>query len=68
MNEVVNLTDFSGFCFSSIELLPHYSRFITKFERFEERVKEYEIANNCEVIRIDDGQGVIVNSDDYMII
>ena len=68
MNDVVNLTDFSGFCFSSIELLPHYSRFITKFERFEERAKEYEIANNCKVIRIDDGQGVIVNSDDYLII
>jgi len=68
MNDVVNLTNFSGFCFSSIEFLPHYSRFTTKFERFEERAKEYEIANNCKVIRIDDGQGVIVNSDDYLII
>jgi len=68
LNEGINLIDFSGLGFSSIELLPHYSRFITKFERFEERAKEYEIANNCKVIRIDDGQAVIVNSNDYLII
>ncbi len=68
LNDGVNLTDFSGFGFSSIELLPHYSRYITKFKRFEERAKEYEAANDCEVIRINDGQAVIVNSNNYLII
>lgn len=68
LNDNVNLTDFFGFGFSSIELLPHYSRFITKFERFEERAREYEITNNCQVIRINDGQAVIVNADDYSVI
>jgi len=68
MNHGVNLTDFSGFCYSSVELLPHYSKFEPKFERFEEIAKEYEIVNNCEVIRINDGQAVIVGSDDYLII
>lgn len=68
LNNGVNLKDFSGFGLSSIELLPHYSRLITRFKRFEETAKEYEISNNCEVIRIDDGQAVIVNSDDYLII
>lgn len=68
LNKDVNLTDFSGFGFSPIELLPHYSRFITKFERFEESAKEYEIDNNCKVIRIEDGQAVVVNSKDYLII
>lgn len=66
LNNGVNLIDFSGLGFSPIELLPHYSRFLTKFERFEEIAKEYEIANNCEVIRINDGQAVIVNSDSYL--
>lgn len=65
LNDDVNLTDYSGLGLCSIELLPHYSRFITIFERFEERAKEYEIENNCEIIRINDGQAVIVNSDDY---
>ena len=68
LNDGINLTDFSGFGFSPIELLPHYSLFVTKFERFEERAREYEIANNCEVIRINDGQAVIVNSNEYLII
>ncbi|MBK1813239.1 Type 1 glutamine amidotransferase-like domain-containing protein [Clostridium sp. YIM B02505] len=68
LNKDVHLEDFSGFGFSPIELLPHYSRFITKFDRFEEKAKEYELANNCKVIRIDDGQAVVVNSKDYWII
>ncbi|GFP76271.1 Type 1 glutamine amidotransferase-like domain-containing protein [Clostridium fungisolvens] len=68
LNYNVNLTDLSGFGFSPIELLPHYSRFITKFERFEEIAKEYETTNNCKVIRIDDGQAVIVDSRDYWMI
>ena len=68
LNCDVNLTDLSGFGFSPIELLPHYNRFITKFERFEERAEEYEITNNCKVIRIDDGQAVVVNSRDHWVI
>lgn len=68
LNEDVNLTDLSGFGFSSIELLPHYSKFILKLERFEEKAKEYEIKNNCKVIRINDGQAVMVNSNSYTII
>jgi dipeptidase E len=68
LNEGINLTDLSGFGFSSIELLPHYSRFVLKFEKFEEKAKEYEITNNCKVIRINDGQAVIENSGGYLII
>jgi hypothetical protein len=48
--------------------LPHYSRFVLKFEKFEEKAKEYEITNNCKVIRINDGQAVIENSVGYLII
>ena len=68
LNEGIDLIDFSGFGFTDIELLPHYSKYMTRFDRFEERAREYEIANDCNVIRINDGQAVIVTNDNYLVI
>jgi peptidase E len=67
MNEGIGLTDFTGLGLADIELLPQYSRFLAKFERFEERAKEYEASNRCEVIRIDDGQGVFVETEKWLV-
>lgn len=68
MNEEVGLKDFTGLGLVNIEILPHYHRFLNIFERFEERAREYEIKNNCSVIRIDDGQGVLAENEKYRII
>jgi len=62
MNENVNLSDFTGFSLTNIEILPHYSRFLSRFDRFEETAKEYEVAENRTVIRIDDGQAVFIEN------
>lgn len=68
MNDGINILDLTGLGFSNIEVLPHYDRFINQIEEFEEQAREYEIANQCKVIRINDGQGVIVASNDYTIV
>lgn len=68
MNEGINLLDLTGLGFSNVEILPHYDRFLNRFEKFEERAREYEIANRCKVIRINDGQGVIIGSNDYTLV
>ncbi len=68
MNESVGLTDFTGVGITNLTILPHYHRFIEQFERFEERAQEYESNNNCNVIRIDDGQGVLVLDKSFDII
>lgn len=68
MNEGIGLTDLTGVGVTDLEILPHYHRFIERFYRFEERAKEYETANHCAVIRIDDGQGVLVRDNGYEII
>lgn len=60
MNQDINLTNLSGLGLVDIEILPHYTRCLSRFERFEERAKEYELKNKCNVLRIDDGQGVFV--------
>jgi Peptidase E len=62
MNENVNLSDFTGFALTNAEILPHYSRFLSRFDRFEETAKEYEAAENRTVIRIDDGQAVFIEN------
>lgn len=63
MNEEVGLTDFKGLNLTELEILPHYHRFINRFDKFEERAVEYEKENNCSVIRIDDGQAVAIYDD-----
>ena len=59
MNENVNLNDLTGLSLTNIQILPHYNRFINKFENFEERAKLFEKESDCSVIRINDGQAVL---------
>jgi hypothetical protein len=33
----------------------------SRFERFEERARECETANNCKVMRMEDGQALFMN-------
>lgn len=68
LNRNVCLSDLRGFGLTEIEILPHYHKYINKFERFEEKAAEYERNNNCRVIRIDDGQGIFVNEDGYKLL
>lgn len=60
MNEGVQLNDLEGLALTDIEILPHYQRFLSRFDRFEERAQEYEQNNNCSVIRLNDGEGVFI--------
>lgn len=57
----LGLTDLSGLSLTDIQVLPHYSKFLTRFEGFEEKCRAYEKANNANVIRINDGEGVFVD-------
>lgn len=68
LNRNVCLSDLRGLGLTEIEILPHYHKYINKFERFEEKAAEYERNNNCRVIRIDDGQGIFVNEDGYKLL
>lgn len=58
MNSNVGLDSLDALGIADIEILPHYHKFIGRFERFEERAAEYEQKYGCTVIRLDDGEGV----------
>ena len=55
----IPLDDLSACHLTDVQILPHYSKFIHKFENFEERCRQYEVANGCSVIRLNDGEGVL---------
>jgi peptidase E len=63
----LNITDLNGLSLTDIEVLPHYSRFIDKFENFEGKCVEYEKKNNVSVIRLNDGEGVIISNNEVKI-
>lgn len=57
----LGLTDLHGLALTSIEVLPHYSRFLNTFDRFEETCCNYEKQHNVSVIRLNDGDGVFID-------
>jgi len=61
MNEL-GLTDLTGLSLTSQHILPHYSKFLTKFDCFEEICREYEAEHQVNVIRLNDGDGLIVSN------
>ncbi|MFA5153324.1 MAG: Type 1 glutamine amidotransferase-like domain-containing protein [Clostridia bacterium] len=65
---IVGLISMEGLSLTEIEVLPHYSKYLSKFERFEERCKEYEKEKSKEVIRLNDGEAIFINGNEIKII
>ncbi len=62
----LGLTDLSGLSLTDVQVLPHYSKFLSRFEKFEEKCCDYEKEHNVSVIRIDDGEGVFIEEEVYI--
>ena len=59
MNEA-GLTDLSALGLTDVQILPHYGRFLARYENLEEICARYEREKRCRVIRISDGEGVLI--------
>ncbi len=57
------LTDLRGINLTKVEILPHYNKFLDRFECFEEKCKAYEKKHAVEVIRLNDGECVFIEDD-----
>ncbi len=62
----LGLTDLRGLSLTELQILPHYDRFLSKFNRFEEICCDYEKEHNVSVIRINDGEGVFIDKEIYI--
>ena len=59
----LGLTDLRGLSLTEVQVLPHYDKFLSRFEKFEEKCCNYEKEKGVKVIRINDGEGVFVDKE-----
>lgn len=59
MNDDVGLDALEGLSIAKAEILPHYSRFLQKYEHFEETAAAYERETGTSVVRLEDGQALL---------
>lgn len=62
----LGLTDLRGLALTQVQVLPHYSKFLSRFEKFEEKCCIYEKEHNVSVIRINDGEGVFIDDETHV--
>lgn len=62
----LGLTDLRGLSLTDIQVLPHYSKFLSRFEQFEEICCSYEKDHNVKVVRLNDGEAVFIDSEVYV--
>ena len=63
----LGMRDLSGLGLTDVQVLPHYGKFLTRFERFEERCRAYEARMGVQVLRLDDGEGIVIDGEDRVI-
>lgn len=64
---IVGMQDFTGLGLTDIQILPHYSRQQRQDESTEEKCRQYERENHCTVLRLDDGEGVVLDKEPRVI-
>ena len=64
----VGLKDLTALGLTEVQVLPHYGRFLKRFERFEETCAQYEAAHGVTVLRLNDGDAVFLNGEEQKIV
>ena len=61
MNNEVKLINLSSVGLTEINLCPHYSKFVGRYNNFEERICKVEMHNKMRVTRINDGEALVID-------
>ena len=59
---IVNLDNLKGLSLTNTYILPHYNKFLKRFDKLEDICKAYEQEHNCTVVRLNDGDGIIIEN------
>lgn len=59
---IINLDELDGLSLVETHILPHYNKFINRFENLEDICQSYEKENNCSIARLNDGDGIIIEN------
>ena len=57
-----NLTDLTGMNLTNRQILPHYPLFLNRDPQYETLCQTYEQDHHCEIIRLSDGEGIVIDS------
>ena len=63
-----DLKNLTGLQLTKVEVLPHYSKFISRFDGFEATCAEYEKKHSIQVIRLNDGDAVFIGNNEERIL
>lgn len=63
----VGLQDFTGLGLTDMQILPHYSEQQKQDSSTEDKCRQYERENHCTVLRLDDGEGVVIDREPRVI-
>jgi dipeptidase E len=61
LNIGIGLTEFSGVELTNINICPHYSKNISRYENFEDRIRLVEKTQNVKITRINDGEAITID-------
>lgn len=64
---LVGLENLTALGLTDVQILPHYSKFLARYEHFEAKCAQYERENQCSVIRLNDGEAVIIDQGRLMV-
>ncbi len=59
---IVNLDNLKGLSLTNTHILPHYNKFFKRFDKLEDICKVYEQKHNCSIVRLNDGDGIIIEN------
>ena len=59
---IVPLDDLKGLCLTKTHIIPHYNKFLKRFDKLEGICKAYEQEHNCSIVRLNDGDGIIIEN------
>lgn len=54
--------ELSGIGIVEHEIMPHYKQFCERYFNVEERIRQYELETGHKVIRLSDGEGIIIEN------
>ncbi len=59
---ILDLDNLNASALTNTHILPHYSKFEKRFTGLEEMCNAYEQEHNCSIVRLDDGDGIIIDN------
>lgn len=59
---IINLDNLDGLSLTNTHIIPHYNKFSKRFNNLENICKAYEQEHNCPVVRLNDGDGIIIEN------